>query len=278
MPDLIIVGTDGSEAANVAVEWAADDALRMHALLRIVSAVSRLPYEFPVPELDAAKAKNAIDALGTAEEIARTRQPDIQVSTQLVEGDPAKTLRDQSEEATEIVIGSRGLGGFAGMLLGSVSTNVAAHAHCPVVVTRREQHITYGEIVVGVAGSDDCENALGYAFEQARLRGSRLHAIHAWELPYIGSMISYELNDVRAAEERVADDRLTSWLERFPDVAVTKEVTSAHPVKALTEASAHCDLLVVGSHRRGSLRSALLGSVSRGVLHHARCAVAVVRT
>ncbi|MFI6713436.1 universal stress protein [Nonomuraea sp. NPDC050478] len=278
MSGLIVVGADGSATATAAVAWAADDALRMRVPLRVVTVVHPQPYDalrFAAPVLPDALAEAEI--LAEAEATVRSRQPDVEVTIQLIEGNPVAVLRDQAKGATEIVLGSRGLGGHAGTGLGSVSIQVAGRGHCPVVVMRPEQNVPHREIVVGIDDSEASDAALGYGFEQARLRGSRLRVIHAWQLPVHASGISYDMNEVHAARTQVVVDRLAPWRKRYPEVANVEDVRCADPVEALADASAHCDLIVVGSHGRGAIRSRLLGSVSRGVLHDARCAVAVVR-
>lgn len=280
MSGLIIVGADGSDTASAAIEWAADDAARMGLPLRIVTAVNRWPNDipkFPAPEWEDAVTESARQVLATAEALARARRPGIEVSTALVEGPPAPVLREQGPEATEIVIGTRGLGGFAGAVLGSVSVHVAGHTHCPVVVVRPGQTGGHGEITVGLDDSDACEPALAYAFEQARLRGSTLRALYAWQLPvYIyAPEIVYDMDEFRVAQQRIAENRLAPWREKYPDVPLIEDVRRSHPVEALSNASATSDLLVVGSHGRGALGSLVLGSVSRGALYHAHCSVAV---
>ncbi|MEV4805334.1 universal stress protein [Nonomuraea sp. NPDC049421] len=278
---MIVVGADGSAAARDAVERAADDAFRMRVPLRVVHAVDRSPYQihkFPAPWLPDMLTGEARRILREAADVARERQPSIEVTTQIVEGLPVPVLRDQDNGATEIVLGCRGLGGFAGALLGSVSTQVAGHVRCPVVVIRGERRPVRGEIVVGVDDSPECEPALAYAFEQARLRGATLRVLHAWQLPVQVSGAGYDLDEVRAAQYRLVSDRVRVFAGDYPEVKVLEEAPSAHPVDALTAASDQADLLVVGSHGRGGLKAALLGSVSRGVLHHARCPVAVIRS
>ncbi|WP_433380726.1 universal stress protein [Streptosporangium sp. CA-115845] len=283
MSNLIIVGADGSSNATAAIEWAADVAARMSLPLRIVTAVQRWPNDipkFPAPEWEDAVTESSQKVLAAAEETARSRQPGIEVTTTLIEGPPSLVLREQGKEATELVVGTRGLGGFAGALIGSVSVHVAGHVHCPVVVVRPGQAGAHGEITVGLDDSDACEPALAYAFEQARLRGSTLRALYAWQVPVhiYAPEIVYDMDEFRAAHDKVVTDRLAGWRERYPEVKVIEDVRRAHPVEALSDASDTCDLLVVGSHGRGALGSLFLGSVSRGVLHHARCSVAVVRS
>ncbi|MEV1249405.1 universal stress protein [Nonomuraea sp. NPDC050022] len=279
MTGLIIAGVDGSTPSTAAVEWAADDALRMGVELRIVHAVDRRLYDairFPAADQEELLRKAAGKVLEAAEATARARQPTVEVSTRSLDGAPAAVLQEQ--EAGELVIGNRGLGGFAGALLGSVTMQVAGQAHCPVVVVRAEPCERVGEIGVGVDDADTCEPALGYAFEQARLRGATLRLIYAWQLPVhnFAPEISYDLGEVRAAQREVVSKRLAGWRAKYPQVKVIEDVQNVHPVDALT--STACDLIVVGSHGRGALGSLVLGSVSRGVLHHARCPVAVVRS
>ncbi|MFI6456327.1 universal stress protein [Streptosporangium amethystogenes] len=283
MSALIIAGTDGSTGATAAVEWAADDAARTGLPLRIVTAVHRWPNDIPrfvIPDGEDVMTRGARRILDEAEATARTRQPAIEVSTALVEGPPPVVLRDQGQDAAEIVIGRRGLGGFAGAVIGSISMHVAGHAHCPVVVVRPGQAPAHGEITVGIDGSDACDPALAYAFEQAKQRGCTLRAIYAWQLPVhaYAPEIAYDMDEIRTAQYTVVADRLATWQQKYPEVNLIEDIRCAHPVEALTKASTTSDLIVVGSHGRGALGSLLLGSVSRGVLHHAHCAVAVVRS
>ncbi|GGO78403.1 universal stress protein [Nonomuraea cavernae] len=280
---MIIVGVDGSVASRAAVEWAANDAFRAHQPLRIVHAVDHSPYQiarFPSDDWPDALVRTGHRFLAEAVALAHERQPDVEVTTELIEGPAAVVLREQSKDATEVVVGSRGLGGFAGALLGSVSVNVAGHTRCPVVVVRGERRETFGEVTVGVDDSPECEPALAYAFEQARRRGGTLRVVHAWQLPVhaFAPDIPYDMDEVRTAQHRLVTDRLAAFREEYPQVTVVEDVLSAHPVNALADASDRSDLVVVGSHGRGVMGSVLLGSVSRGILHHARCAVAVVRS
>ncbi|MET8868111.1 universal stress protein [Nonomuraea sp. NPDC004580] len=303
MSGLVIVGTDGSAPAAAAVGWAADDAVRKRAELRIVHALDRGPYAITgvavpapyviagadVPELDEALRRAAAKVLEEAEAVARARQPEVPVTTRVVDGTPAAVLMDQARDADDLVVGDRGLGGFTRALLGSVTMKVAGQAPCPVVVVRdgpvdrtgdrtgERTGGSTGEIAVGVDGSESCEPAIAYAFEQAALRGATLHLVHAWEVPVhaFAPEISYDADEVRAARQELVRARTERWQAAHPEVPTVMDIRCAHPVDALT--TTPYDLVVVGSHGRGAIGALLLGSVSRGVLHHARGTVAVVR-
>ncbi len=283
MAEPIVVATDGSPAATAAVKWAAEDAGRRGLPLRIVHVVERWPYgisAFPPPDWQSSMAQAGEQVLAEAAKAAVERRSDISMTTDLIGGTPAEVLREQAATATELVIGSRGLGGFAEALLGSVVLRVAGHTSGAVVVVRADGGEPHGEVVVGVDGSPACEPALEFAFEQAHLRGARLRALHTWEIPVhaFAPEVTHEITEVRRTQQQVTAGQLAAWQERFPRVEVVTEVTCAHPVAALVDASAQADLLVVGSRGMGAIGSMVLGSVSRGVLHHARCPVAVVRS
>ncbi|MEU6740852.1 universal stress protein [Streptosporangium sandarakinum] len=278
----VIVAVDGSPDAARAVRWAADDAFRRRLPLRLVHVVERGPYDIPrfsAPEWPGTLVVSGRRVLEEAESQARARQPTLEVTTELIEGSRTRSLCEQAADAAQIVLGSRGLGGFASALLGSVSTYVAGHVRCPVVVVRPGGEEHRREVVVGVDDSPQSDPALAYAFEQARVRGCPLRAVHAWQLPVhaFAPDVTYDMDEVRRYQDRMVREKLTAWREKLPEVQVIEDVSSSHPVDALVEASEDADLVVVGSRGMGTIGSAILGSVSRGVLHHARCPVAVVR-
>ncbi|UBU08982.1 universal stress protein [Nonomuraea gerenzanensis] len=280
MSGVVIVGVDGSAPATAAVEWAAGDALRKDAELRIVHALDRYPYAIAgvaVAGPEDVLSRAAEQVLEAAEAVARSRQPTVRVASEVVEGAPAVVLQEQARQADELVIGDRGLGGFTRALLGSVTMKVAGQAPCPVVVVRDGPRERIGEIAVGIDDSDSCEPALAYAFEQAGLRGATLRLIHAWQVPVhaFAPEIFFDADEIHTTLHEMLRRRIAPWEARHPGVKLVEDVQNAHPVDALTGTA--CDLVVVGSHGRGALGSLLLGSVSRGVLHHARGPVAVVR-
>ncbi|MDF5754626.1 universal stress protein [Spongiactinospora sp. TRM90649] len=285
MNRVIVVGADGSDAATAtaAVEWAADDAARAGARLRIVHAVDRAPYApatSSTPGQDDAMV-SAHRVLSDAEAVAGKRQPGVDgdCDCELLQGAAAATLRGQAGDSAEIVIGGSGLGGFPGTVLGSVNTHVAGHAHGPVVIVRSDPDTAHGQVVVGLDDYPAGEPALAYAFEQAMLRASTLRAVYAWRPPAHAHIPerAYDLDEIAAARCRVAAAALGGWRQRYPQVPVIEDVRRAHPVDALISASAQADLVVVGSQGRGAIGTVMLGSVTLGILYGASGSVAVVR-
>ncbi|WP_283137170.1 universal stress protein [Rhizohabitans arisaemae] len=285
MAGRISVAVDGSASAGAALDWAVDEASRRRAALRIVhvgAVWEDLQVPIPVePTYREALQSYAEGVLTEAVERAEKRAPGLETTTALLTGPVVDALRGESVGGEELVLGSRGLGGFTGLLLGSVALRVAGHAEGPVVVVRGgEGRTTYGEVVVGHDGSQNAQAALEYAFEAARLRGARLRAVHSWQIPMFSSyavLYPGPMDEISEAAEQASERRLAPWRERYPEVAVVESVVCGHPVAELVEASEEADLVVVGSRGLGGFGAAVLGSVSHGVLHRAHCPVAVVR-
>ncbi|MFF0867057.1 universal stress protein [Nonomuraea sp. NPDC003560] len=269
----IVVGVDGSVPATGAVEWAAADARRRGLDLRLVHVGPQWLHE--------ANAEHCARLLAEAADRARALAGDVKVTTELLSGNVAGELIRESATARGVVLGSRGLGGFAGMTVGSVSLAVAGHASGPVVVVRAPAAVAeHGRVVVGYDGSQDAQAAMEYAVEQARARGARLHVVSAWQMPVFSPYaVTYNslIEDLMREETGAARERVVPWREANPDLVITDEQPCAHPVTALMQAAGSADLVVVGSRGRGGFASAVLGSVSHGVLHHVTCPVAVVR-
>jgi nucleotide-binding universal stress UspA family protein len=181
-----------------------------------------------------------------------------------------------------LVMGSRGLGGFRGLLLGSVSTQVAAHSDCPVVVIREDVTGNGPRVVVGIDGSPESEAAVGFAFDMASRHGWSVLALHAWDIPSYdlivlpNTPIPVPLSEVADDEVRLAAETLAGFQADYPDVTVEQRLVRAAPVQALLDASGEAAMVVVGTRGHGQIVGALLGSVSNGVLHRSQIPVAVV--
>jgi nucleotide-binding universal stress UspA family protein len=223
------------------------------------------------------------DWLAEARAAAEQAVPGLRVDVVLETAPPVSTLVKESRDAALVVLGSRGLGGFSGLVLGSTAVEVAARAQCPVAVVRGQEAPADGPVVVGVDGTPVGEAAIAFAFAEASARGADLVAVHAWtdlviEAAYLGGAAALDFAPIEQQAEEVLAERLAGWQEKYPDVRVTREVVRDRPTAALLRHAEHAQLVVVGSRGRGGFRGLLLGSTSQHLLHHAPCAVTVVRT
>lgn len=282
----VVAGVDGSQESLSAVEWAAREAVRRGRGLRVVHAVPAWLYSPVKARMEQVRqwlwdcGRQVVDTA-----VARVRQavPEAEVTDTLVPGDPALALVAESREAELVVVASHGGGRLADLLIGSVALKVAAQARCPVVVVRRDvpPEPAFGEVVVGVDGSEPSLEALRFAVKAAVLREARLRVILAWKPPFPAAAgmppVFVDMQEIEAAEERVLAEAVQPYGDSHPRLEIVRQLAAGHPVQALSQASATADLLVVGSRGRGAMAGLLLGSVSHGVLHHAHCPVAVVR-
>lgn len=282
----IIAATDGSEESLRAVEWAARETVLRHEALRIVSVPMLPPRMSPDPAgLETAGGilhEGAQRALASATERVAQIEPGLAVTTEVLDGTPAQALLKAAADASLMVVGSRGAGGFAAMVLGSVSRYLATRAPCPVVVAREETMAVHREIVVGVHDPDQSAAALGFAFEEASLRHARLLAVYAWawSLPSTGSVGTLtpqeravmSAADIRAYAAARMEGVVGTWQENYPAVQATWEIVHAHPARALIGASARADLVVLGRHAAGST----VGSITHPVVGHAHGPVAII--
>ncbi|WP_432989329.1 universal stress protein [Dactylosporangium sp. CA-233914] len=287
----VVVGVDGSRDGVYALQWAAADAARRHRPLHLVYA-GESPQHLHPPVGLALPVSYQEDARQATERIvagavvhARDVAVDLRITTEIVADRPVPALLNASRHASLVVVGNRGFGGFAALLVGSTGVQLAAHAECPVVIVRRRGRADgpeAGRVVVGVDGSHDAEHALQFAFEQAAFRDAGLTAVHAYWLPApveAGGItaVVYDQDEVRDEERRMLSESLAGWREKYPDVDIRPNVVPGTAGGALTDASTGAELLVVGARGHGGFPGLHLGSVSQAVIHHASCPVAVVR-
>jgi nucleotide-binding universal stress UspA family protein len=290
MSGLVVVGVDGSASSLAAVETAAREARWRSARLRVVHAFFWPAMHVPLGPLPLGPPEGGIqnmveNLLGEAVARARSVAPEVDVSHAVVTGEPLTVLEAQSHAAQLVVVGSRGMGGFVGLLVGSTAVHLSAHGKCPVLVVR-DAGDEAGPVVVGVDGSVMGEQAVDFAFVEAALRKAPVRALHAWTtwnapLPAPQDATVPYANPPGALageEERLVSEALAGHRERHPEVAVEHQVVHGRTREALIEASHSAQLLVVGARGRGGFAGLLLGSVSQAVLHHAHCPVAVVRS
>ncbi|MET8087958.1 universal stress protein [Micromonospora sp. NPDC005197] len=274
----ILVGYDGSTDASVALDWALAEAERSGQPVRLAYVFEWLtvaswvgPGVAPGVWPDDTARRQADDLVRKAAADAAAAHPGLTVTGEVYDGPPALVLQERSADAGLLVLGSRGHGGFGGLLAGSTAVAVAAHAHCPVVVVRDGTASgPEAPVAVGVDGSEPSLVALGFAVERAAQRRVPLRVLHAWTP---GPEAAAGTPDEQAAVE----EALEPWRRTFPELDITLDLVAGSPAGTLIESSRSAQLVVVGSRGRGGLAGMLLGSVSQQLIQHAGCPVAVVR-
>ncbi|WP_336621288.1 universal stress protein [Streptomyces sp. DH10] len=223
--------------------------------------------------------------LTEAVERALAAAPGVVADQAVIAGEAVTALEAESRTAQLVVVGHRGSGGFAGLLLGSTSVRLAAHSHCPVMVVR-DRMAHDGPVLVAVDGTPQSRGAITYAFEEASLRGADLVALHVWGTwsdhgdtrPADLVDLIGDVETLQAHEEQLLNGALSGHREEHPEVIVQARVVRGRTRPTLIEASRGAQLMVVGTRGRGGFTGLLLGSVSQAMLHHAHCPVTVVRS
>jgi nucleotide-binding universal stress UspA family protein len=289
----ILVGVDGSAATLAAVRWAAHNAALRHAPLTLVHVVNApVPGWSQVPALagfrqwQEKRAREFIkSAIKVAEESTGECGP-VQIDSEVFYAATVPTLVGLSKEAEMVVVGYRGYGGtVVRNFLGSVSSGLVYHAHCPVAVIPDEEpliaNVAGAPVLVGIDGSPASEAATAIAFGEASRRGVGLIALHAWtdlrvsDFKEIFSNVNWDAE--LSHEEATLAERLAGWRERYSDVGIRRRIEIGEPAGALIAASERAQLIVVGSHGRGGFAGMLLGSVGAAVVNRARIPVIVAR-
>ncbi len=277
----IVVGADDSVGGRAAVTWAAEEAHRRQVPLDVVHAWHPMPHahvdDFTVGRLPAAHQSHGEEVLARALSTIHNDQPGVRVSGHLMRGNAAVALLDASRAASMVVIGSRGLGGFTGLLLGSVGTHVVAHATCPVVIVRGSLHRS-GPVTVGIDGSEASSPVMAAAFEAAATRHAPLVVISAVdeECETAGTALRVGTDHDQQVSRHI-EDLVASLSQKYPQISVTTSLPTTHPAEALLAASRTAQLLVIGSHGSGGFAGMAIGSIAQAVVHHAHCPVVVYR-
>lgn len=303
----VVVGVDGSADALAAVDLAVAEAAMRRLRLRVVAA-SPEPVTASMPAVVGSETPDSRTAtgpgsaawLGTAAlagsaeanravaqaaTLAHLDHPDLTVRTLVSVGDPAEMLISASRTAGVVVVGGRGRGG--GQRPGSVCAQVAAHALCPTFVVPSDvadmAATLHAPVLVGVEAAGRDEAAIGFAFEEAAVRGVPLLAAHVWSgAPAVGlgcvDPSAYELRSAwTTADLRVAE-ALSGWAEKYPQVQVERlALYDTDPTRALLHACAQAGLVVLGASLHARYGRQPLGSISRTLIEQAGCPVCVVR-
>ncbi|MFF9481859.1 universal stress protein [Streptomyces sp. NPDC014733] len=284
----VAAGVNGAPAGLAAAEWAAREALLRDAPLWLVHAWEWQPYAHAGPEgPDAARRWSQ----GVPQEVThrlRRRHPGLEITAERVIGPPPEVLCRAAADAALLVIGTAGVGGTRGFLLGSVGMATVAHATRPVVLVRVDDHGMPsapatsdgpGAVVLGLDLSRPGAEVIGFAFDAAALRSAPLLVVHGWTpLPQhrYGGGPGFG-GQAPAGERAVVDETLRPWRERYPTVEVTAQALVGRPAQHLLDASAHAALLVVGRRSRTPWpHMPHIGHVAHAVLHHCPAPVAVV--
>ncbi|MFF1323977.1 universal stress protein [Streptomyces chartreusis] len=272
-PHHVVVGVDGSLNAVRALDWASDEAARREAALRVVHAV---------PDRDEAEP-----VLASAAARVRERHPDLSVEVKAMEGGTVRALLRESEGSELTVVGTRGLGGVAALLAGSVSLRLAAHVHGPLLVVRGD-HACDGErtVLLGLEDASDAD-AASYAFAEAERRGARLrvvHSTHRYVTPELPSLVpGTSPGQRRRAQNDLAEDavprfNLARLRDEHPEVGVETHTVRRGAARALLDDTRESAVVVIGAHRRTSRLGPQLGPVAHTLLRSSHCPVVLVPT
>ncbi|MFF2570490.1 universal stress protein [Streptomyces sp. NPDC058084] len=294
----VVVGFDGSEHSVRALDWALRVARSLEAPLTVAHVRSdalqlgsaRIASLGGTPEIP----DTVVDALA-AQVGPRAEGLDVRYAS--LDGSVVDALTGAARGARLLVVGSRGRGGFASLLLGSTSRALASSAPCPVVVVPHEARAASlesgaaaGRVLLGLHIDETADEVVEFAFEAARRRGVALEVVTAYPVPpspalLIGAPapalqvpppLPDETPELVDTTIRRQEERLRPFAERHPGVEVVQAVTPADAAGRLVEDSGDAGLVVVGRHRRHRVETLLVGSVAHAVLHHAACPVAVV--
>ncbi|MFF3371763.1 universal stress protein [Streptomyces sp. NPDC002680] len=298
MPRTVTVGLDGSPESRAAAEWAAREAELRDLPLKIVHVREPVPVPMAQAPLLGAETQQHWSERVPREsaEGLRLRHPGVEITAEHLSGRPADVLSGVAKDAALLVLGSRGLSGLGGFLVGSVGQAVVARAERPVVLVRAgeqaaDEHLMdpagipsaaapFRPVVLGLATDDPDPAVVEFAFEAASHRATSLRVVHGWNPPpyyAYGLSPDLELHDALAAQQATAvTDVLRPWRQKFPAVEVTEESLYGTAALHLADASREASLVVVGRHIRRSPLGAHIGPVTHAVLHHSAAPVAVV--
>ncbi|WP_367325334.1 universal stress protein [Streptomyces sp. HUAS ZL42] len=295
----VIAGVDGSAESLAAAEWAAREAVRRGRPLHLLHAWNWHPRQDGEPAT-AAQRHLARRVLRQAEERIHRTCPGVTLDDEQVEGPATAALLRAAEQADVLVLGSRGLSGFTGFLVGSVALGVVARAPRPVVLVRAgeeaaDEHVPaadgkastrtgYRDVVLGLDLGDPADEVIEFAFEAAGARDARLRVVHAWQPPSPLSPLALGPGEIVLVEgpQRVKEWQgfmnavLQTWREKHPGVEVVETVIEGRPSSPLIRAASGASLLVVGRRTTERPAGPRTGPVAHAVIHHADCPVAVV--
>lgn len=272
MKSSIVVGYDGSDQSRSALEWAAAQAVLEQRILHVVHC-----WIWPLITRDLGPVEGVADSglkhaaegvLAEGETEAKRLAPDLQIQTSLVAGVASEILAGLSQNAYLVVVGSRGLGGFMGLLVGSISLKLATTAHCPVVVVRAKEAGT-GPVLIGIDGSPQSGTALDDAIRLATLWHAPLKLMHVQDdVSFFGRNSSYPGSEEKALQ--ILSDAVAHARAAAPDLDISSALVTGHSVAGkLLEAASSARIILVGETGQGNFMGAI-GSTAQAILHHAK--------
>lgn len=282
----VLVCVDGSPASDAAIAWGAREAVLRQLPITLMHAVPPVVVGWPVGQLYAEMpdwqrddARQLIDrarktltaALGDGE------QPEVHAET--VYSAVAPTLIEASRDARIVVAGGQGMGALGRLLLGSVTTGLVHHGHCPVAVIHSDDGSSpdsSAPVLVGIDGSPASEAATALAFDEAWRRGVGLLALHVWSDVGVFPILGMDWRDRENEGHEILAERLAGWQQQYPDVHVQRLIHCDKPSHWLLKESERAQLVLVGRRGRGGFPGMLLGSVSSAVAQSATVPVIVV--
>ncbi len=283
----VLVSVDGSAASDAAVAWGAREAVMRRLPITLMHVVPPVVVGWPVgqlyadmPEWQKESGHHFINQAGKTLRACLGEAEVPEIRTEMVYSTVVPALIDASKDAWMVVAGSEGLGALGRLLLGSVTTALVHHAHCPVAVIHSNAGGApdlHAPVLVGIDGSPASEAATALAFDEASRRGVALRALHVWSDVGVFPVLGMDWRDREREGQEILAERLAGWQEQYPDVRVERLLFCDKPSHWLLKESEHAQLVVVGSHGRGGFPGMLLGSVSSAVAQAARVPVVVVR-
>ncbi len=280
---LVVAGFSASASSQNAVRWAAAEAERRSAGLRIVHAYGLPQLGQPVQhDVDVLIRNEAAALLDRIADTTRREHPHLDITTQLIRDAPVKALLDQSRGAALTVVGAKKSSRLAEAILGSIVSALVAVNPAPVAVVHPDHPLNgRGPVVVGVDGSGGSSAAIEFAFAQAAMRNTELLTVHAWNKSLVEDSIpGYpSLLDPAAIEQEenaVLSEALAGWCDKYPDVVVTREVRRGGAATVLLESCDSASIVVVGRRPRGEFEALVIGSTSRALTAHSPRPVVIV--
>ncbi|MFD9688958.1 universal stress protein [Kitasatospora sp. NPDC059146] len=287
----VLAAVDGSFRSRSAALWAADEAVRRGTPLRLIHvgpALDKAPEAKDEQTTPHAAVQRMLAELTV---FAHGRHPDLDIKSALIPGEAvADELATAAAEGDLLVLGTRGLGGFRGLLVGSVGLGTVARTEIPTILIRAEEtdevvwpdSTPVREIVVGLDTHTPADAVLEFAFREAALTGARLRVLHGWDLPssygYAGWLPPETelLKEFGALETELLGNAVADWRERFPEIDVTEDIQTGGAAHTLITASAHASLLVIGRRARRTRLGLHIGPVAHAVIHHSKVPTAVI--